>query len=65
MFLTEYLSDLTKVIDEYSKTELIVSSEIKSDFRTEKIGLIKGQLVFINESKLSFTEYPCCLKIKS
>ena len=36
MFLSEYLSDLTKAIDEYSKTGLIISSEVKIDFRTEK-----------------------------
>jgi len=57
MFLSEYLSDLTKAIDEYSKTGLIISSEVKIDFRTEKIGLIKGTIVFLNESKLFFTEY--------
>ncbi len=57
MVLTEYLSDVTKAIDEYSRTGLILSSELKIDARTEKIGLIKGSFVFINESKLFFTEY--------
>ena len=57
MLLTEYLSDVTKAIDEYSRTGLILSSELKTDARTEKIGLIKGSFVFINESKLFFTEY--------
>ena len=57
MLLTEYLSDVTKAIDEYSRTGLILSSELKTDVRTEKIGLIKGSFVFINESKLFFTEY--------
>lgn len=57
MFLTEYLSTLTKVINKYSKMELITSSDVKVDFRTEKIGRIKGTITFLNESKLFFTEY--------
>ena len=57
MLLTEYLSDVTKVIDEYSRTGLILLSKLKTDARTEKIGLIKGNFVFINESRLFFTEY--------
>lgn len=57
MFLTEYLSDLTKAIDEYSKTGLILFSDVMVDYRTEKIGIVKGTLVFLNESKLFFTEY--------
>ncbi len=57
MFLTDYLSDLTRTIDKYSKTDLILSSEMMTDFRTEKIGLIKGAIVFLDESKLFFTEY--------
>ena len=57
MFLTEYLSNITKIIDEYSRTGLILSSEIAIDSRTEKIGLLKGSIIFINESRLFFTEY--------
>jgi len=57
MLLAEYLSDVTKAIDEYSRTGLILSSELKIDARTEKIGLIKGSFVFINESELFSTEY--------
>ena len=57
MLLSEYLSDLTRAIDEYSKTGLIISSEVKIDFRTEKIGLIKSTIVFLNESKPLSTEY--------
>jgi hypothetical protein len=36
MFLSEYLADLTKTIDEYAKSSIILSSEVESDFRTEK-----------------------------
>ncbi len=57
MFLTDYLSALTRTIDKYSKTDLILSFEMMTDFRTEKIGLIKGTIVFLDESKLFFTEY--------
>lgn len=57
MLLSEYLSDLTKVIDEYSKTNLIIDSELSTDFRTEKIGIIEGSITFSDNSKLIFTEY--------
>ncbi len=57
MLLTEYLKDLAKVIDEFSKTDFIVASELKIDARTEKIGLIKVSIVFTDDSKLFVTEY--------
>jgi hypothetical protein len=57
MLLTEYLSDLVKLFDEYSRTELIIDSELTTDFRTEKIGIIKGSITFSNNSRLIFTEY--------
>jgi len=57
MLLTEYLSGLVKSIDEYSKSGYVLTSELKIDARTEKIGLIKGTIIFINNSKLFFTEY--------
>jgi hypothetical protein len=57
MFLSEYLADLTKTIDEYAKTSIILSSKVESDFRTERIGFIKGKIIFIDDSKLFFTEY--------
>ena len=48
---------MIKVIDEYSKTGLIISSELNIDARTEKIGLIKAATTFSDESKLFVTEY--------
>lgn len=57
MVLTEYLSDLAKVIDEYSKTGLFISSELIVDVRTEKIGLIRVTIIFNDDSKLFVTEY--------
>ncbi|MBC8553497.1 MAG: hypothetical protein H8D23_28105 [Candidatus Brocadiales bacterium] len=57
MFLSEYLSDVTKTIDEYAKTSIILSSKVESDFRTERLGFIKGKIIFIDDSKLFFTEY--------
>lgn len=57
MLLTEYLFDLIKAIDEYSKSGYILTSELNIDARSEKIGLIKGSVIFINGSKLIFTEY--------
>lgn len=57
MLLTEYLSAIVRDIDEYAKTGLILSSEIFIDSRTEKIGLVKGNITFLDESKLYYTEY--------
>ena len=57
MLLTEYLSGLVKVFDEYSKTNLIISTEINNDFRTEQIGIIKGTILFADQSILYFTEF--------
>ncbi|MBI4688505.1 MAG: hypothetical protein HY756_12160 [Nitrospirae bacterium] len=57
MLLTEYLSGLMEIIDEYSKTDFIIDSELSTDFRTEKIGIIKGSITFSNDSKLIFAEY--------
>jgi len=57
MLLTEYLSDIAKVISEYSQTGLIIDSELSTDFRTEKIGIIKGSISFSDNSKLVFSEY--------
>lgn len=57
MFLSEYSADLTKTIDEYAKSSIILSSKVESDFRTERIGVVKGKIIFIDDSKLFFTEY--------
>ncbi|MBI4849603.1 MAG: hypothetical protein HY808_13715 [Nitrospirae bacterium] len=57
MLLTDYLSKIMEVTKEYSKTGLILSSEFMTDARTDKIGLIKGGLIFIDDSKLVMTEY--------
>jgi hypothetical protein len=57
MLLTEYLAGIVGIINEYSETGLILSSELMADARTEKIGMIKGTLTFIDDSKLFMTEY--------
>ena len=57
MLLNEYLFDLIKAINEYSKSGYILTSGLNIDARSEKIGLIKGSVIFINGSKLIFTEY--------
>lgn len=57
MLLTEYISDIVKVIDEYSKTNLIIDSELSADYRTEKTGIVKGSVTFADNSILVFTEY--------
>jgi hypothetical protein len=57
IFLKDYLSDLTEVINEYYRTGFVVLSEIASDFRTEKIGFVKGKITFSDESVLFFRDY--------
>src|SRR3972149_1483218 len=57
MLLTEYISGLAKVIDEYSRTGLIIDSELIADYRTEKTGIVKGSIAFADNSILVFTEY--------
>lgn len=57
MFLRDYLSDLTEIINDHSLTGFIVSSEVVSDFRSEKIGFIRGKITFSDESVLFFREY--------
>lgn len=57
MLLSEYLSTLENAIHEYAKTNLIIDFDIGTDFRTEKIGIIKGSLSFVDESRLFFIEY--------
>lgn len=57
MLLTEYAAALARVIDDYSNADLIIDSTITSDCRTAKIGVIKGTITFVDESRLFFTEY--------
>ena len=57
MLLTEYFARIVKDIEEYSKTNLIIDSELHIDCRTEKIGIIKGTITFLDNSYLFFTEY--------
>ena len=57
MLLSEYLAQLTTVLDRYSRTDLLVNCEISIDSRTPKIGIIKGVLTFFDGTQLHFTEY--------
>ncbi|MBE7447187.1 MAG: hypothetical protein HS132_19035 [Planctomycetia bacterium] len=57
MLIAEYLQEFAKIINEYSKSGFIITSELKIDSRTEKIGLIKTIIQFIDDSKLFVTEY--------
>ena len=57
MLLTEYFARIVKDIEEYSKTNLIIDSELHIDCRTEKIGIIKGTITSLDNSCLLFTEY--------
>ena len=57
MLLSEYQAGLAEVIDRFARTDLIIASELSSDARTPKIGMIKGVIEFIDGSRLVFTEY--------
>ena len=57
MLLSEYLHEITETVGELAETDLILFSELTADFRTKKIGLIKGVLSFSDDSKLFFREY--------
>lgn len=57
MLLHEYLDGIQSIIEGYSRARLILASDVSSDFRTEKIGIIRGTIDFIDESSLHFTEY--------
>lgn len=57
MLLTEYAAELARVIEDYSQTDLIVDSAVTTDSRTLKIGIIRGTITFVDESRLFFTEY--------
>ena len=57
MLLTEHAAALARVIEDYSRTDLIIDSAITTDSRTLKIGVIRGTITFVDESRLFFTEY--------
>ncbi len=57
MLLSEYLRDLTAIAADLTETGLILSSELTSNFRTSKIGLVKGNMLFTDDSTLFFKEY--------
>ncbi|WP_339137442.1 MAG: DUF6516 family protein [Candidatus Electrothrix sp. GW3-4] len=57
MLLKEYLTDINNTIADSAGTGLIISSEVMTDIRTEKIGFVKGALVFLDGSTLFFKEY--------
>ena len=57
MLLKDYLAEIYETINEFTQTGLISSSDVITDFRTEKIGFIKGSLSFIDDSTLFFKEY--------
>ena len=57
MLLSEYQSHLAEIINRYSRTDLIVTSEFNADARTPKIGVIKGVITFVDGTRFFFTEY--------
>ncbi|CAN2041417.1 conserved hypothetical protein [Candidatus Magnetomoraceae bacterium gMMP-15] len=57
MLLSEYLYEITETVGKLTKAGLILSSGLTTDFRTKKIGLIRGVLSFYDDSKLFFKEY--------
>ncbi len=64
MLLSEYMREITETVGELTKTGLILSSGLTADFRTKKIGLIKGTLSFSDDSKF-FSKNTLICVIKS
>jgi hypothetical protein len=46
MLLHEYLDGIQFIIEGYSQACLILASDLSSDFRTEKIGIIRDTIDF-------------------
>ena len=57
MLLSEYQATLAEIIGRYGRTDLIVASELNTDARTPKIGVIRGNITFFDGSQLYFNEY--------
>jgi hypothetical protein len=57
MLLSEYQARLAELLGYYARTDLIVSSELSADARTQKIGVIRGSVTFFDGSQLFFSEY--------
>lgn len=60
MLLSEYQAEISSIIDRYSRTDLITTSELTVDSRSPKLGIIKGSIRFFDGSQLFFTEYIDC-----
>jgi len=57
MFLKDYLAKLTNTLNEYTDSGVIASSELSTDFRSDKIGFLSGKISFLDGSTLFFKEY--------
>jgi hypothetical protein len=57
MLLNEYCQELNQVLGNAAETSFVLSSTINVDYRSETIGLIKGNVYFSDNSVLYFTEY--------
>jgi hypothetical protein len=56
MLLVDYSGQLNAIISKYSEAGLVLDWVMATDVRTEKIGLIKGNLTFVDGSTMHFTE---------
>lgn len=57
MLFNDYLTDIQKTIGKVHETGVLLSSDITADLRTEHLGLLKGELAFLDGSILFFKEY--------
>jgi hypothetical protein len=57
MLFSEYVLDIQNFLAEFSRSELLVHSELTADMRTEQLGLLKGIVTFTDGSTLFFKEY--------
>ena len=49
MLLSVYQAQIAEIISRYARTDLIVASELSTDARTPKIGIIKGGILALAE----------------
>ena len=60
MLLRDYVASLARIVNDISKTNLIVTSNLKTDYRTDKIGIVEGMLTFVDNSEPSSLSMSMC-----
>ena len=64
--LRDYVASLAKTVNDISKTNLIVTSDLKTDYRTDKIGIVEGKIAFrgIAEGQEDLRQFPVHIQLQ-